>query len=385
MCLFKCGKPKLSKFIFLFTLFLFIRKAILIILKKYCSFEGTLITAWLMFGGELFIGLFNILVEYKRLLNFKIDKFIGIPIIDNKTQSLHSKCSIVLLFFLCSILDFLYYFFLNYNVTQNYNKIFHFLDVKLSPFQLLFTSIMCLFIISQKIYLIQCFSLFVVIIGLAGIISFEFLFRKNINNMDEIKMLVFIIGSNLFLSLQYYIEKILMTYDNSTPFQILFYEGLFGNIIMIVVPFLEIENKFPDKGKKDKIWMLILGFVLYFLSSCFLNIYKLTVILLSSPTNVATCHSFSIPFILTLSYIMNKNEIENLENKNMYIGINFALIALIILGCLFYNEIILFSCQKEKLDYINRNRSNNIKINDSFNSGMQRMDGSFTTEGEESY
>ena len=131
--------------------------------------------------------------------------------------------------------------------------------------------------------------------------------------------------------------------------------------------------------------MLILGFALYFLSSCFLNIYKLSVILLSSPTNAATCHSFSIPFILTLSYFMNKNEIENLENKNIYIGINFVLIALIILGCLFYNEIILFSCQKEKIDYINRNTSNNIKINDSFNSGMQRMDGSFTTEGEESY
>ena len=129
MCLFKCGKQKLSKFIFLFTLFIFIRKTILLILKKYCSFEGTLITAWLMFGGELFIGLFNIFVEYKRLLNFKIDKFIGIPIIDSKTQSLHSKCSKILLLFFCSILHFLYYFFLNYNVTENYNNIFHFLIV----------------------------------------------------------------------------------------------------------------------------------------------------------------------------------------------------------------------------------------------------------------
>ncbi len=385
MCFFKFGKPKLSKFIFLFTLFIIIRKYLLILLNKYCLFEGTLITAWLMFGGELFIGLYNINIEYKRLLNSQIEQFIGIPIIYSKTKPHHSKYTKILLFLLCTVLDFLYYFFLNYNITQNYNKIFHYLDVKLSPFQLLFTSIMCLFIISLKINLVQGFSLICVIVGLASIILFEFLFRKNNDNNDEIKMLIFIICSNLILSLQYFIEKILMTYDNSTPFQILFYEGIFGNIIMGIISFFHIENKFPDKDKIAKIWLLIIGFILFFLASCFLNIYKLSVILLSSPTNTATCHSFSIPFILILSYFMNKNELEDLHNKLLYIGINFVAIIFIILGCLFYNELIKFSCQEDKYDYIDNNENKNTKINDSFNSGMQKMDGSFTTEGDDSY
>ena len=82
---------------------------------------------------------------------------------------------------------------------------------------------------------------------------------------------------------------------------------------------------------------------------------------------------------------MNKNELEDLHNKLLYIGINFVAIIFIILGCLFYNELIKFSCQEDKYDYIDNNENKNTKINDSFNSGMQKMDGSFTTEGDDSY
>lgn len=81
MCLFKCGNPDNSRFFILFSLFIFIRKSILLILKK---FEGTLITTWLMLGGELLIGLCNIIIEYKKLLNIDIKKILGIPIISNK-------------------------------------------------------------------------------------------------------------------------------------------------------------------------------------------------------------------------------------------------------------------------------------------------------------
>ena len=384
MCLFKCGKPSKSRFIFLFTLFIFIRKSILIFLKKYCAFEGTLIIAWLMFGGELFIGLCNIFIEYKKLINVKIEKFIGIPIITSKKDPHHSKCHKVLLFLFCAALDFSYYFFLNYHVTKKYSTIVYLLDIKLSPFILIFASIICAALISQKVGIAQIISIFIILISLAGIISAEFLIRKNDNN-NEIKLLIYIIGCYFFSGLQYFVEKYLMEYDNSTPFQILFYEGIFGNIAMIILSFFNIEKKFPDTDEIKHLWALIIGFILYFLASCFLNIYRLSVILSSSPTNAATSHSFAIPLIIILSYFINKSEINDIENKWLYLGINSTSIIFIILSCLFFNEIILFICQDIN-NYDNKGGNKNIKINDSFLSGSQnRIEGSFTSEGEDSF
>ena len=119
---------------------------------------------------------------------------------------------------------------------------------------------------------------------------------------------------------------------------------------MIILSFFNIEKKFPDIDEIKHLWALIIGFVLYFLASCFLNIYRLSVILSSSPTNAATSHSFAIPLIIILSYFMNKNEIDDINNKWLYFGIN---------------GLILFICQDIK-NYDNKSDNKNIKINDSF-------------------
>ena len=232
--------------------------------------------------------------------------------------------------------------------------------------------------------IVQIISILLILISLVAIISAEILIRKN-NNNNEMKLLIYIIGCYFFSGLQYFIEKYLMEYDNSTPFQILFYEGIFGNIVMLILSFFNIEKKFPDMDEIKHLWALIVGFVLYFLTSCFLNIYRLSVILSSSPTNAATSHSFAIPLIITLSYFINKKEIDDINNKWLYLEINTASIALIILSCLFFNEVILFICQDIK-NYDNKSDNKNIKINDSFLSGSQhRIEGSFTSEGEDSF
>lgn len=382
MCLFKFGNPNNSRFIYIFSLFIVIRKTILLILKKFCLFEGTLITAWLMFGGELLIGLCNIIVEYKKLLNINIDKFLGIPIISNKKEPLHRKSIKVLLFLFCAILDLLFYFFVNYYVTKRYKDIL-LLDIRLSSSQLIFTSIFCFLILFQAIKVVKIISLFFIIVSLIGIILVDCYLRKNLINNEDIKLLIFIIGSYLFLAVQYFIEKVLMEYDNSTPFQILFYEGIFGNIIMLILSLFKMENKFPDKEKIDNFWILIVGFILYFLSSCFLNIYKLSVIYSSSATNAATCDSFALPFILILYFFINKNEFNAIDKKGLYIGINFIAIIVIIFCCVLFNEIIIFSCQD---DIINKKDNKNNKIKASFiSSNQNELDGSFTTEGEDSF
>ena len=41
---------------------------------------------------------------------------------------------------------------------------------------------------------------------------------------------------------------------------------------------------------------------------------------------------------------MNKNEIDDINNKWLYLGINGFSNFLIILSCLFFNEVILFIC-----------------------------------------
>ena len=381
MCI-KCGKLKNKKFIFLFALFILIRKIILILLKKFCNFEGTLITTWLMFAGELFIGFCNLFIEYKRLLNINIERFLSIPIRPNKPETTHhNKYIKVLLFLFCTLLDFGYYFFLIYYVTKKYSEDLLLLDIKLFSFILIFTSIISLFIISNKIRYIQIISTFFIFISLIGIIIFEFLFKKNLNNNDETKLLIFIIGSYIFSSMQCCVEKYLMEYDNSTPFQILFYEGIFGNIIMIIVSFFKFENKFSNKNPIDNIVILVFGLILYFFCCCFLNIYKLTVMHSSSPMNVATSQSLIVPFILILYFYINNSEIDKFNNIWIYILTNFIAIIIIILCCLLFNEIIVIKCKRGDKNYDNKN----IKINDSLNVSQNGLGGTFTTEGDDSF
>ena len=381
MCI-KCGKLKNKKFIFLFSLFILIRKIILILLKKFCNFEGTLITTWLMFAGELFIGFCNLFIEYKRLLNVNIKRFLSIPIRPNKPETTHhNKYIKVLLFLFCTLLDFGYYFFLIYYVTKKYSEDLLLLDIKLFSFILIFTSIISLFIISNKIRYIQIISTFFIFISLIGIILFEFLFRINLNNNDETKLLIFIIGSYIFSSMQCCVEKYLMEYDNSTPFQILFYEGIFGNIIMIIVSFFKFENKFSNKNPIDNIVILVFGLILYFFCCCFLNIYKLTVMHSSSPMNVATSQSLTVPFILILYFYINNKEIDKFNNIWIYILTNFIAIIIIILCCLLFNEIIVIKCKRGDKNYDNKN----IKINDSLNVSQNGLGGTFTTEGDDSF
>lgn len=141
------------------------------------------------------------------------------------------------------MLDFLYFFFVNYYVAKRYRDILYLLECRLSSFQLIYTSIISIFLF-QKMNFVKFFSLFFIFISLIGIILTEFCLRRKDINSEDIKLPIFIFGSYLYLALPYYIEKILMEYDNSTPFQILFYREIFGNILMFILSFFKIENKF---------------------------------------------------------------------------------------------------------------------------------------------
>ena len=384
MCCIKCSEDKNIKFIILYSLFLFARKFILLLLKYFCSFEGTLITTWLMFGAELFIGLCNIFIEYKKLINDKIEHFLGVPILHSKQDPHHSKWIKVLLFFLCATLDFCYCFFINYSIVLKLNDILYILDSKLSPFQLFFTSIICLIILSQKIQCPQIISLLFVLMSLAGIVVTEFFLRPYDDNSNRIILFIFIVGSCLFISLQSTIEKYLMTYDNSTPFQILFYEGIFGNLFMIIISFINFENKFHSKNNIDNVWILIVGFIFYFITSCFLNIYRLSLISSSSPTNITTSESLVIPFIILFSFFLY--EINNIEKKWLFLLINLSASFVVIISCLFYNEIIIFSCHEETLTNNNKkNRINSVSGTSNENNTENNLEGSFTTEGDFSF
>ena len=393
MCL-KCGKSKNKKFILLLSLFILIRKIILLLLKKFCKFEGTLITAWLMFAAELLIGFFNIIVEYKKLLNVGIKNFLSIPINPNKPETRHSKLTKVLLFLLCAILDFFYFFFIYYYATKRFNNIGFLFDIRLSSFLVIFGSIISIIIFSQKFGCCQILSIFFILISLIGTIGVEYKFIEIENKFELIKLLIFLIGSQIFSATQYCIEKYLMEYDNSTPFQILFYEGIFGNIIMVIIYFININNKFIDKAIIENtitLIILIIGFILYFFSCIFVNIYKLTVINFSYPTNVATSESITIiPLFLINYFIINyffddaqidKIKDMNFNTKLIYLGINCSIIIIIIICNIFFNEVIMCKCKCCN----NKNNRKSIRISEDLNLGLNGLDGSFTTEGEESF
>ncbi len=379
MFLCKCGKLISLRFVVLYTFFIFMRKAFVILFNKLGSFEDSLFTMLLMFIGELLVGgVCSFIIEYKKCMNVNVESFLLVPLFHSKKEPYHGKSTKVFIFLISAFLDLCSFFFQNFLTREfNNNKDLSFLDTKLFSFQIIITSIVCYCLFKQKISLAQIFSLLFIIIGLAVFILVEYFFRNGIIFSDQLVSLIFLLLSYLIIGIQNCIEKYLMEYNDSSPFQILGYEGFFGIIFMVVIICLDFERMFTDIKYEGKSYALIIGFILYVLPSGFLNIYRLCLINDTSPTNIPTCNSFIMPLFFIYYFFKDKNHI--LDGGEIFdLIVNIIAFFMIIFGCLFYNEIILFNCQEEK-----SNTRKIERINDSVD--QSKMDASFTTEGDDSY
>lgn len=340
MALVKLGVRKNLKFILLLTLSIILRKITVNLLEDLFTFKGTLITTWLMFGGELIMGLIHVFFGIKKYINRKEITFMGIPLIQGITQKRNSDRIIAIILFFSALLDFSSCLLLNYVMYLEFKFPIYYFDSRLKTMQIIFSSIICFFLLSRKIHLHQAFSLLLIMLSLSGIILVEIFCRTFQSYYETINLFLFISLSYILMSIRDCLEKYLMDYDFCSPFEILFYEGLIGNIFMIIISFFNLENKFPVYSDQNK-WPLILLFLFYLILSGFLNLYRLTVINILSPMNRTTSDSFVDPFILIDSYI--NQDISKISKRIIYKIINIFASLIIIISSIIYNEIVVLN------------------------------------------
>ena len=86
-----------------------------------------------------------------------------------------------------------------FKLSKKYSDIIFLLDIKLSPFILIFTSIICATIISQKVGIVQIISILLILISLVGIIAAEILLRKKIKIIIILLDVIFFLYCNISL------------------------------------------------------------------------------------------------------------------------------------------------------------------------------------------
>ena len=227
---------------------------------------------------------------------------------------------------------------------------FSFLEIRLKPMQIIFSSIFCYFFFKKAIYLHQKLSLILIFSCIVLINLTEFFFNTiKGENYKEILTILKIFGIMLIgfiiISLADCLEKYLMDIDFCSRFKLLFVEGISG-IFLSSIFYIFFEKKYFNSIKKENIYIIIILIIFYILLSGLLNTYRLTIITKLSPMNTITSDSFVDPFIIIYS-IVKESGIEkfySLDFNICYFIINIFVTFIIIMLCLIYNEIFVLRC-----------------------------------------
>ena len=336
------------KYVFFLSITIILREIDSIFINKNCP--PKLLTTFLMFGGEAFFGIAYFVCKIKTLIEEKEPKFMGIPLIFGVVNKKDSAIKIIIYIIIASGLDFTSFVLINYILPRHTSENFSdsFLEIRLKPMQIIFSSIICYFLFKRAVYLHQMLSLLLIILSLVGIIFAEnFLTEKN-DKTEIFKIIFIIIISFLIISIADCLEKYLMDLNFCSQFKLLFIEGIPG-IIFTSFFYIFIRNSdvSGENCNGNKLVLIVLS-ILYFLLSGLLNAYRLTVIMKLSPMNRTTSDSFVDPFIIIYSIIFANNSSKNNNTyyKLSYRIANFSATLIIIFCCLIYNEIVILKCCK---------------------------------------
>ena len=384
------GPKNTRDFLFTFSLTIIINKAIIILLKKFTGYSSCFITIWIKYSGELIFGLCYFYIGYQKLMNNRMLTFLGIPLLNSKNEiekktrpKSDSNLKIFFLCLLCAILDLMTFFVNNYILEHFFSEInLYLLEDRLITIQIFFSAIICIYSLKLKIVLHQCISLTIILFCLVFEILIEYFSYKKIeNNWKIIIIIACIIFSYLIRSVRDCIEKHLMEFDYCSPYKIIFYEGLFGTITMLILYFI------IDSDNKEEIkyyWLVNIGLIFYGVISAFINLLRLSIINYSTPMNKTTSDSFVVLCIFVYMFI--SGEFQEWDYILLYKIGNIVSSCFIMIFTINYNKIITLTFSDENK---NENEDNNLIVNNSkltSNSEEEKdKNESFTTEGDLSF
>lgn len=307
--------------------------------------------ALLMFLGEFLAGVFFVFTNYKeKQITFikKPNRFNHLNNTISKISGNLCKCSILTysLIFLAAFLDFISVpgtLLISAFIGEASNTSF-----AMKVFQIITTGVACYFILRMPLYRHQYLACGLIIIGIG---------LKTVNQLStEIQVwyhLILLLLIFTIASIQETLLRWIMDERHISPLHLLCFEGLVGLCICLTVflilyfiqcphqsicqigsPLLDLPNLlsliFGD-------WPTVLYLLGYIICSSGLNGFGRYVNYYLTPTHRLISDTLSSVFVWLIPFIIS-------SNKDLGVGLylNIICYSLLVLGCLIYNEIIVF-------------------------------------------
>ena len=228
----KIGLRKNVFYLFMLTIFNFLRKVDSIIMDQIIGLEGSLILTLVMFLGEFIFGLLVFLYQRSFFRKRNASKFMSIKLIQGKSNISPPDKNYKIYFLICiiSYFDFIEFILATFYIPQ-YDKISKSLVLRFGTILTISVALLSCYLLKLPIYKHQKLSLFLVSICFIIIFISEIYFQK-IYKLDDITdfslaiCLVFL--SHFFMAFKDVIEKYLLEFDYINPFKMLMIEGIFG-------------------------------------------------------------------------------------------------------------------------------------------------------------
>ena len=243
-------------YLFMLTIFNFLRKIDSIIMDQIIGLEGSLILTFLMFLGEFIFGLLVFLYQRSFFRRQKVLKFMGIKLIQAKPDISYpdKNYKIYFLIFIISYFDFIEFILATFYIPQ-FDNISKSLVLRFGTMLTISAALLSCYLLKLPIYKHQKLSLFFVSICFIIVFISEIYFQDfdNMGNFLHVICLVFI--NHFFTAFKDVIEKYLLEFDYINPFKMLMIEGIFGWIITSIYsykeePFEKIKNIYEEKDFK---------------------------------------------------------------------------------------------------------------------------------------
>ena len=276
-----------------------VRDFLSIMIRHFLYFSNSLVYGPTMFLGEFIAG--AIIHLYLRKVETKKQEkkeqfFMSIKLIRNEEDDTYyygpkdNKIKIIFLIFIAAFLDIVI-FYIDTGALSKLKVLSSSISMRLYGFATIAASFTYVYTLKLPLYKHHKFSLIIIGICLIVIIVTEYFFQKMDTTMDYIKFtfaLLFIIASQILVSIQDSIEKYLFEYNYMSPFVVLMYEGLFGFALTFFFFFtgdyfhdiIKIYNKKTIVGEKI---LLIFLLFLYMILSGLKNIFRVVTIKIYSP------------------------------------------------------------------------------------------------------
>ncbi len=365
-----------------FSIFNGLRKIFSILIKKYYNFSGSTLLTFIMLFSDFISGLIVYLNHMKYLKEKEATKFMGIELIQAPSEitPVDSTIKIAFLIFFLSYIDFAEHIFSSYYIPVKFKGTSISLEWRLKSIIICVSGAFSFFVLKIPIFKHQILSIIIIISCLLLTILTEIIEYSQTERLYYIIFEIFLLIINqTFTSGFDVIEKYLLEYDFINPFKLLMLEGIIG--IFFCLLFSIYQDPFDQiKIVKDEhsgnLTVLIIYLIIYFLSSCGRNIYRIVTNKLYSPTSKALFDYIFVPFFI-INYFLLDNDF-TINGKRIYYCfiINLIMSFIIVICCLIYNEfIVLFFCNLEynthyevsKRAKLIQSKAFELSVNESYN------------------